>query len=123
MKAVIFSLVLLGSTVASAATQCVGATDRMNLQLVQKENSVAVKYQMNPRDFSKYGDPSGELKIQFQEGTAYDVQGTTLDGLLQNKKVLTKLVVSGIFSTAYFAGEEDMAHVEAGDLIAALKCQ
>ncbi|WP_413577024.1 hypothetical protein ACLVWU_02630 [Bdellovibrio sp. HCB290] len=127
MKAVILSLVLLGSTVAStvasASTQCTGVTDRMNLQLVQKENSVAVKYQMNPRDYSKYADPSGGLTIAFQEGMAYDVQGTNLDGLLQKKEVLTKLVVNGILRTAYFAGEEDMVYVEAGDLIAALKCQ
>ncbi len=123
MKTIALSLVLLASTAASAATKCVGVTDRMNLKIEQKEDSVRVLYSMNPRDFSKYSKPIPGLTITFQEGEAYDVKGTTVDGLVNNKEVLTKLVVNAIYSTAFFGGEEDMAYVEAGDLIKALQCQ
>ncbi|MEK2689925.1 hypothetical protein [Bdellovibrio sp. GT3] len=122
MKTLVLAFVLLASTAASAATTCTAVTERMNLQMVQKENSVAIKYQMNARDFGKTNETAG-LTVLFQEGVAYDVQGTNLDALKQNKTALTKLVVMAIYRTAYFGGEEDMAYVEAGDLIAALKCQ
>ncbi|WP_413559875.1 hypothetical protein [Bdellovibrio sp. HCB209] len=124
MKAFIIGAVLLASTAASAATKCVAVTDRMNLQLEQKENSVSVKYAMNARDYAKYGEQIiPGVKVVFQEGMAYELEGITVDGLLANKNGLTKLVVRGIYSTAFFAGGEDMAYVDAGDLIAALKCQ
>ncbi|QDK44154.1 hypothetical protein DOM22_02790 [Bdellovibrio sp. ZAP7] len=123
MKTLALGLVLLASTAASAATKCVAVTERMNLKIVQKEDSVGVLYSMNPRDLSKYGKQFPGLTISFQEGEVYDIKGTTVDGLVNNKDVLTKLVVNAIYSTAFFGGEEDMAYVEAGDLIKALKCE
>ena len=124
MKTIVLSVLLLASTAASAATKCVGTTDRMTLQIEQKEGSVGVLFQMNARDFNKYtSTPINGLTINFQEGESYDVKGTDLQGLINNKPVLMRLVVNAIYSTAFFAGEEDMANVEAGDLIAKLQCQ
>ncbi|MDG0816860.1 hypothetical protein [Bdellovibrio svalbardensis] len=100
---------------------CHSADDRAEVLMEQNGVDISMKVQDIPRKYTPQQEVAG-YNILAQEGVTFIIKGQRLADFINDKSIVYKMVVSGLFQLSQFDGEYDMIHAYAGEYIAGLKC-